>query len=237
MNKIGIIGIILIGLSACQTQSHPSIDRDKILSELSLGSDGKTEVVKNFPENFPEVLIDRDKPTVYTRENSNNFEYIGMPIGGIAAGQLYLGGDGQLWFWDIFSLNHNHGQFKGEEAYEYPYMRSKPNEKGARKIDQGFSITTKVDGIVKTKTLNRDGFNDIEFIGQYPIGKVTYRDSTMPVEVKMQAYSPFIPLDIDNSILPATVFEFEIKNTTDKVIQVDLNAWLENAVFIGTKEQ
>ena len=72
------------------------------MQQLQLDSGGKTEVVKVFPDSFPNVLTAQGKPLVYTRKNSANFEYIGLPVGGIGAGQLYLGGDGQLWFWDIF---------------------------------------------------------------------------------------------------------------------------------------
>ncbi|WP_298477084.1 GH116 family glycosyl-hydrolase [uncultured Maribacter sp.] len=239
MNKNTFVIITIIGvlLSACTEYQPPVINKEKILAELSLSSNGKTEVVKNFPKNFPEVLIDRGNPTVYTRENSNNFEYIGMPVGGIGAGQLYLGGDGQLWFWDIFSLNHEMGQLKGEEAYQYPYERSKPNEKGARMIHQGFSITAKFQGKQITKKLNREGFKNIEFIGQYPVGEVNYKDDDLPVAVKMEAYSPFVPLDLDNSILPATVFDFEISNTSNQEIEVDLNAWMENAVLVDSKSK
>ncbi len=93
---------------------------------------------------FPtEMLTARGKPIVYTKENSENFEYIGMPIGGICAGQLYLGGDGRLWFWDIFNINYHMGQLKGEEAYQFPYVRSKPGEAGTRVIEQGFSVRVK----------------------------------------------------------------------------------------------
>jgi hypothetical protein len=132
-------------------------DEGQIMEELTLSSNGKTPVVKQFPEEFPGVLTARGKPLVYTRENSKNFEYIGMPVGGIATGQLYLGGDGKLWFWDIFNLNYKMGQLKGEEAYQYPYVRSRPSEKGARVIEQGFAISVKAGDREVRKRFDRDG--------------------------------------------------------------------------------
>ncbi|MDR1675545.1 MAG: hypothetical protein LBR86_03630, partial [Tannerella sp.] len=45
-------------------------------------------------------LYERGVPTVYAK-SKNELRYIGMPVGGINAGGVYLGGDGRLWLWDI----------------------------------------------------------------------------------------------------------------------------------------
>ncbi|MCX5683365.1 MAG: twin-arginine translocation signal domain-containing protein, partial [Planctomycetota bacterium] len=45
-------------------------------------------------------LTARGEPAVY---RGDDLKFIGMPIGGLCCGQLYLGGDGKLWHWDIFN--------------------------------------------------------------------------------------------------------------------------------------
>ncbi|MDQ8180329.1 GH116 family glycosyl-hydrolase [Pelagicoccus sp. SDUM812005] len=218
---------------ASEIVAEPQVD---IMERLKLDSN-KTETVKHFPEGFAQTLIDRGAPLIYTKENSKNFEYIGMPVGGIAAGQLYLGGDGKLWFWDIFNLNFKMGQLKGEEAYEFPYVRSKPNEKGARMVEHGFRVQTRGGGKTVSRILDRNGIEHIEFLGQYPIGEVRYRDPELPVDVDLQAYSPFVPLNLDQSMLPATILNFKIHNRSSHPTEVELAGWLENAVLTESRKR
>ena len=51
----------------------------------------------------------------------------------------------------------------------------------------------------------------------------------MPVTVSLTAFSPFIPLNVEDSSLPATVLRFAVKNTGAKTANVELAGWLENA--------
>jgi non-lysosomal glucosylceramidase len=46
----------------------------------------------------------RGTVTTY-RKTKNELRYIGMPVGGICSGCVYVGGDGRLWLWDIFNRN------------------------------------------------------------------------------------------------------------------------------------
>ena len=55
---------------------------------------------KNLPQDFTQKLLQRGERAVYSGEE---LETIGMPVGGIATGQLYLRGDGTLGVWQIFN--------------------------------------------------------------------------------------------------------------------------------------
>jgi uncharacterized protein (DUF608 family) len=210
-----------------------------IMAQLEAGAGGKTQVVKEFPEGFPDVLTARGEPQVYTRENSANFEYIGMPVGGIGCGQLYLGGDGALWYWDLFNTMQRRpdglpwwtplDRIPGEEAYAKPVRRS-----GAgRKVDavaQGFAVAVDSADGRRILRLDREGSAAIEFRGRYPIGHVTYRDPELPLTIDLEAFSPFVPLDLESSSYPATILQFTLSNTSDRTVEGELAGWLENAV-------
>ena len=49
---------------------------------------------KGLNDDWVESLFERGEPEIYS---GHSLEHIGMPIGGICTGQVYLGGDGQLW--------------------------------------------------------------------------------------------------------------------------------------------
>ena len=164
-------------------------------------------------------LVERGAPTVY--KGAAELKYIGMPVGGICAGQLYLGGDGRLWCWDIF----NQTPGTGDGHYANPPEAASP-------IEQSFVL--KIAG--KDFPLNKTGFADISFLGQYPVGTVTYKDPGVPAEVKLEAFSPFIPLNTDDSSLPATVMRFTVRNTSGAGIDATLSGVLENAVCLHHRQ-
>ncbi len=163
----------------------------------------------------------------YTKA-AGELDYIGMPVGGLNAGQVYLGGDGKLWQWDIFNVKFPTASGTGGDAYYVKPARQ------IQRFEQGFAIRTIVDGASRIRTLDARGFESISFTGRYPIGTVDYADSGCPVSVRLDAFSPFIPTDIENSSLPATVLQYTVKNTSDETVQVELAGWMENPVAKST---
>ena len=85
---------------------------------------------KKLSPEWIKSLFARGERTVY---RGKELEKIGMPIGGICAGQLYLGGDGKLWHWDIF----NQPRRTDGSTYLHPLVQASP-------IEQGFALEVTV---------------------------------------------------------------------------------------------
>jgi non-lysosomal glucosylceramidase len=143
---------------------------------------------KKLRPEWVKSLFERGAPTIY---RGAELEKIGMPIGGICAGQLYLGGDGRLWHWDIFNLPQA-GNFVSTNGPNYANP-PKPHFP----IEQGFSIRIGD----KARTLDSRGFADVQFRGQYPMAFVDYRADDCPVTVALEAFTPYCPLNVADSSL------------------------------------
>jgi non-lysosomal glucosylceramidase len=167
-------------------------------------------------------LFAKGGKTVYS---GSNLDTIGMPCGGICAGQFYVTGDGRFGYWDLF----NQGKFTGYGATNYA-LGLVP----AQPVDHGFAVSVRCDGKEVVRSLDRKGFSNVRFCGEYPVAWVDYEDVDVPVHVTLECFSPFIPLNAPDSGLPATILQFTIKNTSAASAEVTLAGWLQNAVCMHT---
>src|SRR5258707_161979 len=106
---------------------------------------------KKLDPDWVKSLFERGARTIYRGED---LKYIGMPIGGLCAGQVYLGGDGKLWHWDIF--NQHIGT--GAEHYAHPMEPASP-------FAQGFALMIEQKGETQVRALDRSGWSDVSFNG------------------------------------------------------------------------
>jgi uncharacterized protein (DUF608 family) len=185
-------------------------------------------------------LRERDAPTIY-RKSKNELQYIGMPVGGIFTGTLYLGGDGRLWLWDIFNRNQCGINPK---IIDWEGKKLRPNDGssyvqppyGICPIQQGFAVGIE-DGVnLIVKAFRQDYWDEIEFRATYPIAKISYQAKDLPMKFILEAYSPFIPMDEENSGLPVSIMSFKVINLMPKKVRVSLTGWLENGVLLDQGE-
>jgi uncharacterized protein (DUF608 family) len=131
-----------------------------------------------------------------------------MHLGGIGAGNIEIGVDGQFTNWQLFNTLR--------DGY-VPLM-----------------FAVKAGGV--TKLLQTAGGPDwprvkqIEMTGEYPIATLRYLDPDLPVKVELSAFTPFAPLDTPFSSQPLAVLLFRIQNPTTENQIVSLAGMLQNAV-------
>jgi len=176
---------------------------------------------KHLAPSWVAGLFEKGEPKVY---RGDELTCIGMPIGGICAGQLYLRGDGTLAEWGIFNVDRFTGY--GDNCYR-TYTPLSP-------VHQGFGIAVTPQGQETIyRSLDRHGFAQIEFTGEYPIGTIHYRrahDKPLPVEVSLEAFSPYVPLDARESGTPGTILRYRVHNRSQLPARIALGGWIQNPV-------
>lgn len=175
------------------------------------GNVGDKAAVEAALEAWTKHLWDLGLPRVY-REKA--LEHIAFPLGGIGAGQVYLTGRGRLTAWQI------QNNFKTDMSVP-----------GAL-----FAVRTKnVDGTVTTRLLEEnpdapEAVSAIEAECEYPFCTLRYRDEALPVDIQMEAWSPFEPLNAKDSGLPAALFTFTLHNRQNSPVEVSLLASMQNKI-------
>lgn len=164
---------------------------------------------------------------------------VALPLGGIGTGHVALCGDGALRQWQ---LHHrpNHEGFVPESFFALRVAGIEP-PLDVRRVLQSPPVAPSDEPApnvtdhllphdVDPPTAYWPSVRSTTFEGAYPFGRLTYEDPTLPVEVSLEAFTPFVPLDEEASALPLASFTFTLVNPTAERVHGWLLGTLQNAV-------
>ncbi len=150
-------------------------------------------------------------------------------LGGIGTGNVSLGSRGELRDWEIFNrpgkgCNLPNTFFaiwakeEGQDAIA-KVLESKINP--PHSLSHGYHPATGA-GLPRMQASS--------MCGEYPIVRVEFEDSDMPVQVSLEAYTPFIPLNANDSGIPGAVITYRVTNISDRSVDITLAGSLINPI-------
>lgn len=163
---------------------------------------------------WTQSLHDKGARRIYRGETLRE---IAFPLGGIGAGQIFLTGRGRLERWQIFNNFNSNANAPG--AYFGLWAKTAGQTPIARLLQE-----EAVDGIPACASL--------AFSGEYPFAWIDYADdkNPLPLAVRLEAFSPMIPLNAEDSGLPSAIFRFTLTNPSDAPVEAALLATMPNLV-------
>ena len=175
-----------------------------------------------------------DNRFVYTGER---LRYVSFPLGGIGSGSVSLTGSGRLVDWSIRNRpaiglfnGYSHFAIKAEQdgkllearVLNGPYEGTPTGSPSARKFD-GFGFGANRDSMAGVPH-----FDDVTFIGRFPIAELEFHHESFPGQVRMTAFSPFIPHCDRDSSMPVALFAVSVENDTGAPIDYTIASTLGN---------
>lgn len=136
---------------------------------------------------------------------------VAFPLGGIGTGTISLGGRGNLRDWEIFNRP---GKGVHMPFTFFALYCEQSGRKSVRVLEGPLEppFTTGF-GFRRVYVPGLPRMEKARFKGEYPFAEVALSDSQVPLEVTLEAFNPLIPLEPDDSGIPAFVLRYRIKNT------------------------
>ncbi len=165
-------------------------------------------------------------PRVFT---GRQLAQLAFPLGGVAAGSISLGGRGQLRDWEIF----NRPDSGRSLSYAFPSLFvDDGRQKTARVLEARLLPPfTGQDGLGARNAPGLTRLAGARFIGEYPLARIEFEDPGLPVHIALEAFSPFIPHEEDESGLPVAILRYRVKNAGARPAAVSIAWSIENPVL------
>jgi non-lysosomal glucosylceramidase len=148
-------------------------------------------------------------------------------LGGIGTGNISIGSRGNFTDFEIFGLP-NTGM---DSPYTFFAFRSED--------DRGNVVLKALESELVPPFEHSHGFTaweigglprfkDSTMSGEYPYLWIDFAEEEVPFEITMEAYTPLIPLNVEESAIPCAVVRYKVKNTSNTTQQVSIVGSLAN---------
>ena len=161
---------------------------------------------------------------------------IAFPLGGIGTGTVSLGGRGQLRDWEIFNR-----PAKGSNLpYTFAAIWARPEGEApvARvleaRLQPPYGGAT---GLPFSQVSGLPRLAGATFTGAYPYAWIDFEDEALPVQVKLKAFNPLIPVDPEDSGIPVAILSYTVRNPGQSAADVSVSWSLLNAVGLDGTER
>ncbi|WP_345684281.1 GH116 family glycosyl hydrolase [Novipirellula caenicola] len=151
------------------------------------------------------------KPRVYEGEN---LAAINFMVGGIGAGAIQFNGKAEPAIWQI-ACNFS------EERIADSFLAVRAESEGGKPVVR--ALQTEAVGPFAAMP-------SLKFEGEYPLGTYRFEEPALPVEIELQVFNPFLPMDLKNSAIPCAIYTITAKNTSSARVKVDVLAAQKNAL-------
>jgi uncharacterized protein (DUF608 family) len=194
-----------------------STRRRTFLQQVALaGAAAQTRVAPTGAERLQDLPF----PRTFT---GRHLTAIAFPLGGVCAGSISLGGRGQLRDWEIF----NRPDIGNAPSYAFPAIWAQAGNGApiARVLES--RIQPPYEGSSGLGTRNAPGLVRLAsatLTGEFPLARIDFTDPVLPVRVSLEAFSPFIPHEPDDSGLPVAILRYRVSNPGASAAKVSI-AW------------
>lgn len=150
-------------------------------------------------------------------------------LGGIGTGNISVNARGKFLDWEIFNWPSKNTKFP--LSFFAIRVENEEMEKPVAKILESrlHPPYTSSHGYLQAELVNLPRMEDSRMVCEYPFARVDFKDSELPVQVSMEAYTPFIPLNAEDSGIPCAIIRYQVRNCSACAAKVSLVGTIPNA--------
>ena len=191
------------------------------------------DVSANDAEYSLEDLVRLGAQRTFARDTATQ---VAMPVGGIGAGCVCFNGYGGLQDFSIWNHPTTTALPEGFAASKagFAILHIKKPSTVTKLIEGPFPVLKIFDQGLQGEGYRRGGFEGFPrfqkcgFKGEFPFGEAQIGDPSVPVQVTVTSWNPFIPLDDKNSGIPCAILEYTFHNTSQQSVEFELSYHLSH---------